>query len=114
MHKHRRELTYLGIFLAGIAVGVLRPFAPALDMLGHRVLAVLIWVTGLWILEPFGLSVGASSCCLFALMLLAGLPAGTVFSGFTQTSVWTMVPALFFGYALKKTGLGQPCRTPCC
>ena len=107
MHKHRRELAYLGIFLAGIAVGALRPFAPALDMLGHRVLAVLIWVTGLWILEPFGLSVGASSCCLFALMLLAGLPAGTVFSGFTQTSVWTMVPALFFGYALKKTGLGQ-------
>ena len=58
---------------------IISPLAPALDVLGHRVLSALIWVTGLWILEPFGLSVGASSSCLFALMLLVGLPAETVF-----------------------------------
>jgi anion transporter len=107
MRKHRKELAYLGIFLLGVVIGALKPFAPALDALGHRVLSVLIWVTGLWILEPFGLSVGASACFLFALMLLAGLPAEAVFSGFTQASVWTMLPALFFGYALNKTGLGK-------
>ncbi|MGN0981030.1 MAG: SLC13 family permease [Candidatus Avoscillospira sp.] len=107
MRKHWKELAFLGLLLAGLALGSRAPFTPALSVLGHRVLMVLIWTTGLWILEPFGISFGASSCCMFALLLLAGVPTAAVFSGFTQSSVWTMIPALFFGFALKKTGLGK-------
>lgn len=107
MRKHWKELVFLGPLLAGLALGCLTPFTPELSSLGHRVLMILIWTTGLWILEPFGISFGASSCCMFALLLLAGVPTSSVFSGFTQSSVWTMIPALFFGFALKKTGLGK-------
>jgi anion transporter len=39
--------------------------------------------------------------------LLIGLDSGVVFSGFTQTALWTLVPAFFFGYTLQKTGLGK-------
>ncbi len=107
MRRHYREFAFAFVFLSSIAIGLLRPFSPELDVLGHSTLAVLICTTGLWIFEPFGLSVGISSCCMFALTLLVGLPTETVFSGFSQTSVWTMIPTLFFGYVLKKTGLGK-------
>jgi di/tricarboxylate transporter len=35
------------------------------------------------------------------------MPASTVFSGFTHTAIWTLVAALYFGFVLKKTGLGH-------
>jgi anion transporter len=41
----------------------------------------------------------------FALAL--GLKPAIVFSGFTQSAIWTLVPALFFGFTLQKTGLGK-------
>ena len=107
MKKHWRVITY-GLFAtAGIMLMCFLPFRPSLDIRGHRALTGMLLTTGLWILEPCGISVGAASCFMFAYMLASGLPAGVVFAGFSQSSVWTMVPALFFGYALQKTGLGK-------
>ena len=107
MKQRWHEMVYVLFVLAGAAVVLLRPFSPALDSLGHYALAGMILTTGLWVLEPFHISVGVGSCLLFASMLAVGVPARVVFSGFTQSAVWTMIPALFFGYALKKTGLGK-------
>lgn len=97
------------IVLSFIAVvfAVFSPFSPDLGKQAHWVISILIIATSFWVFEPFGLSMGATSCLMMGLLLLLGIPSSSVFSGFTQTSVWTMIPALFFGYALKKTGLGK-------
>ncbi|MGI6119528.1 MAG: hypothetical protein ACOYIB_02985, partial [Desulfosporosinus sp.] len=35
------------------------------------------------------------------------MPPATVFSGFTSPALWTLIPALFLGFVLAKTGLGK-------
>ena len=107
MKKHWREIFYGFFIIAGGMILILQPFRSALDERGHRALMGMLLTTGLWILEPCNISCGIASCFLFAYMLALGLPADVVFSGFVQSSVWTMVPALFFGFALQKTGLGK-------
>jgi len=39
--------------------------------------------------------------------LVAGIPSSAVFSGYTGSAIWTLIPALFFGFVLQKTGLGK-------
>jgi anion transporter len=61
----------------------------------------------LWIRRPFGLPYSISTLIFFAALMAIGTPAATVFSGYATASFWTLVPALFFGFALMKTGLGK-------
>ena len=98
--------SFVLIAFATMAI-VLLPVFSSLDDVARFSLVVLIAATVFWIFRPFGISIGSTSCLLLALFLLCGIPEGIVFSGFTKSSVWTMIPALFFGYALKKTGLGR-------
>jgi len=94
------------ILLASAAVMLARPFH-ALDNTAHFMLGGILLTLCIWIFKPFGLSyaVGGLFLALYALVL--GLPTGVVFSGFTQSALWTLIPAFFFGYALQKTGLGK-------
>ncbi|MDR0489801.1 MAG: anion permease, partial [Oscillospiraceae bacterium] len=71
-------------------------------MLGGIIIALSIWI-----FKPFNLSYSAGGLFLACFALAIGLKPGVVFSGFTQSSIWTLVPALFFGYTLQKTGLGK-------
>jgi di/tricarboxylate transporter len=49
----------------------------------------------------------ASGAILLAGGLLYKLPLDVVTTGYTSSAVWVLVPALFFGFALMKTGLGK-------
>lgn len=105
-----KRLAFLGLILIlviGLFIGLSSPFQPMLDRTGHLSLMMLIITVGLWIFKPFGLSFGASSGLLMAGLLAFGVPASAVFSGFSGGAIWTLIPALFFGYALAKTGLGR-------
>ena len=39
--------------------------------------------------------------------VIAGVPMSVAFSGYSSAGFWTLVPALFFGFALAQTGLGK-------
>ena len=39
--------------------------------------------------------------------LLLKVPLDVVIKGYTSPAVWVLIPALFYGFALMKTGLGK-------
>lgn len=97
-----------GIFtLLGLIIGISMPFQPELSSLGHHVLMILLITIGFWIFKPAGISFTASGALFMGALLAMGLKPTQVFSGFTSSAVWTLIPALFFGFVLSKTGLGK-------
>ena len=82
-------------------------FSPNLDFKGHLTLMMMMITICLWIFRPFGLPFSVSGGFLMAGLLTIGVPAANVFAGFSGNAVWTLIPALFFGFALSKTGLGK-------
>lgn len=101
-------LKYLGFGLTvagGLALMLLRP--AALSASAQLLLGGVVIVLGLWIFRPFSLPLSVGGFALAGFALAIGLPAEMVFSGMTQSAVWTLVGALFFGCALQKTGLGR-------
>lgn len=107
MSKTVRHAGGLLFLVLGLAVGLTQMFQPALDSRGHLTLMMLIITIGLWIFKPFNLPFSVSGGLFMASLLAFGVPAGNVFSGFSGTAVWSLIPALFFGFALAKTGLGK-------
>ncbi|MCL2070280.1 MAG: SLC13 family permease [Treponema sp.] len=83
------------------------PFSPGLEPRGHLMLGAVLISIGIWVIKPFGLPYSMGALFLAAFGLIAGLRPGIVFSGFAESAVWTLVPALFFGTVLRKTGLGK-------
>ena len=106
MRRKWRELGFILFLPFEIALGIFKPFLPNLSPLGHWIIVSVLITTTIWILEPFGISLGVGGIAFMAMALILGVPAEDVFSGFTQSAIWTLVPALFFGVALQKTGLG--------
>jgi len=103
----KRLIGLILFVIIGLVIAIARPFAPELSPIGHLVLMALITTVGLWIFATkwVPLSVGAA----FIMMVLTaiGLKPSSVFSGFTNSAIWILIPALFFGFALNKTGLGR-------
>jgi len=83
-----------------------RPIAD-LDDTGHIMLGGIILALCIWIFKPFKLTYAIGGLVLALVGLFVNLPPTVIFSGFTQTALWTLVPAFFFGYTLQKTGLGR-------
>jgi len=104
------KVSYIGsVLLALLAVIVmaLKPFNAALNGNAHLMLGGIIIALSIWIFKPFDLSYSAGGLFLAFFALALGLKPAVVFSGFTQSALWTLVPALFFGFTLQKTGLGK-------
>ena len=103
------KVSYLGagLFAAVAAIiMIIRPIAD-LDDKGHIMLGGMIIALCIWIFKPFKLTYAIGGLVLALFGLLIKLDATVIFSGFTQTALWTLVPAFFFGYTLQKTGLGR-------
>jgi len=107
MNRKAGIIGFLFFFIIGLIVLFSKSFQPALDDKGHYVVSILIMTIGLWIFRPFGIPLSVSGAFFMAGMLAVGIPVGAVFSGFSTSAVWTLIPALFFGFALAKTGLGM-------
>ena len=95
------------VFIGCIAMAVTMPLQAELGVQGQWALIGIVLTLGIWIFRPFGLPFSAGALFFAAFMLSIGMPASTVFSGFTHTAIWTLVAALYFGFVLKKTGLGH-------
>jgi len=92
--------------LIAIIIIALRPFDD-LDNPAHIMLAGIIIALCIWIFKPLKLTYAIGGLVLALFGLLVELPPAVIFSGFTQTALWTLIPAFFFGYTLQKTGLGR-------
>ncbi|MDR3296315.1 MAG: anion permease, partial [Clostridiales Family XIII bacterium] len=103
-------MKYIGFVLVaavGVWIGFSGIFSSDLSAAGHHAMMILILTVALWIFKPFGMPLSIGGVFMAALLLIAGFPASTVFSGFAGNALWTLIPALFFGFALRKTGLGR-------
>jgi len=104
------NVSYIGtglLVLIALIIMITKPFSASLNDSAQLMLGGILITLSIWIFKPFNLpySVGGLFLAFFALAL--GLTPAVVFSGFTQSAIWTLVPALFFGYVLQKTGLGK-------
>ena len=103
-------ISYAGsaaVLILCIILVAARPLEEQLGSQGQWALIGIILTLGIWIFRPFGLPFSAGAFFFAAYMLVIGFPAAIVFAGFTHTAIWTLVAALYFGFVLKKTGLGQ-------
>ena len=104
--KHQRVFGTFIFVLCALLLGVLRPFH-GLSHQGHYVCSTLIIALSLWIFRPGNVPFLAGAAVLISGALLFGLPLQVVTSGFTSSGVWVLIPALYLGYALARTGLGK-------
>ncbi len=75
---------------------------------GHLVLAGILAALPLWILRPGGLPRSVGGFLMLGIFLFTGWHPSNVADGFTAyTFVWVLIAAMFYGFALVKTGLGK-------
>jgi len=98
--------TGLLVLLAAIVMAA-KPFSANLNDTAQLMLGGIIISLSIWIFKPFNLSYSSGGLFLAFFALALGLKPAVVFSGFTQSAIWTLIPALFFGFTLQKTGLGK-------
>jgi anion transporter len=102
--------------LVAIAVGLGVAWAPTPAGLTHRaqiVLAILAFTVVMWAAEV--MNNGVTSILMMALMIASGVrPLGVVngtvtgaFSGFADPAFWILLTVLYYGFAMKKTGLAE-------
>jgi anion transporter len=109
-YMQKIKAPYVGsglLTLAAVAIMAGKPFSASLSGTAQLMLGGIMVALSIWIFKPFRLSYSAGGLFLAFFSLALGLRPAVVFSGFTQSSIWTLIPALFFGFTLQKTGLGK-------
>ncbi len=101
------DMLFLVMLAFALYVGLAKPWVPALSAQAHLVLLALVITIGLWIFKPLNMPNSVSGFFFLMFTLAIKVPAANVFSGFTSSALWTLIPALFFGFVLIKTGLGK-------
>lgn len=102
----RKLILTVIVIIAGIIIAVSQPFA-GLDKTGHIMLGTVVAALATWIFQPAAGSFTVGGVILLLGGSLAGLPMADLASGFSSPSLWLLIPAMFLGYALLKTGLGK-------
>lgn len=106
MFKYSKILGVIAFALIGLIVGTFQPLT-GLASQGHFVLGTVIGALGFWIFRPGGLPFAAGCSLILGGGLIFGLRYDVVASGFVSSAVWVLIPALYFGFVLQKTGLGK-------
>lgn len=101
------DVCFILMLIIALYVALAKPWVPQLTPQGHLVLFALIITIGLWIFKPLNMPNSVSGMFFLLFTLALKIPAASVFSGFTSSALWTLIPALFFGFVLIKTGLGK-------
>ena len=91
---------------AGLVIAVIKPF-DGMDSTGNIMLGTVVAALATWIFRPAGgtFIVGAAVVLLGG--SFAGLPMTDLAVGFASAPLWLMIPAMFMGAALLKTGLAR-------
>lgn len=100
-----RTLIWLGIAVAaGLTVSLL-PTPSNLSPIAQRVLGILVFSAIMWAAQV--LNNGVTAVLMMGLLILAGVKPPLALSGFSGGPYWILVAVLFYGCAMKKTGLAQ-------
>jgi anion transporter len=100
-------MRWLGLAIA-IAIGLaimMMPTPAGLTPTGQRVLAIIAFTVALWVFQV--LNNGIAAILMMALMIAAGVKPPDALSGFSAGSWWILTAVLFYGCAMKNTGLAQ-------
>ncbi len=103
------DLKKAGIIAAVVIAAMIwlvKPFE-GLSPQGNGMIAVTFAGLAFWIFKPATLPYLAGGGIMIAGGLLLGLPLDVVTKGYTSAAIWVLIPALYFGFALAKTGLGK-------
>jgi len=101
------NMKWLGLGIA-IIVGLvilLMPQPAGLTPAGQRVLAITAFTVVLWVFQV--VNNGIAAILMMALMMVGGIRPPDALSGFSQPSWWILAAVLFYGCAMKNTGLAQ-------
>jgi len=94
--------------IVGVAIGGIIAALPTPQGLSHNaqlVLAITAFTVVLWAAQV--MNSGVASVLMMALLIVIGVPVPRVFSGFGGGAFWTLLAVLFYGFAMKKTGLAE-------
>jgi DASS family divalent anion:Na+ symporter len=100
-------MKWIGLAIA-IALGLailLMPTPAGLTVTGQRVLAITAFTVCLWVFQV--VNNGIAAILMMALMIPAGVKPPDALSGFSGGSWWILVSVLFYGCAMRSTGLAQ-------
>ncbi len=95
----------LGIAIILGLVILMMPQPAGLTPAGQRVLAITAFTVALWVFQV--INNGIAAILMMALMIVAGIRPPDALSGFSQPSWWILTAVLFYGCAMKNTGLAQ-------
>lgn len=97
----------LGV-IAGVFVAATIKLLPAigqLDATGQSALAIIALAVVFWATDV--LNAGITALLALGLLMIAGVPSSIALSGYATGAFWILVPVLFFGTAMEKTGLAR-------
>ena len=100
-----RTFIWLGVAAAAGLSVVLLPAPPQLSTVAQRVLGILVFTAIMWAAQV--LNNGVTSVLMMGLLMVAGVRPPLALSGFSGGAYWVLVVVLFYGCAMKKTGLAQ-------
>jgi anion transporter len=104
--KHKVKWTWL---IIAIVVGVVVAAMPTPQGLTHNAQLVLAIVAGaiiLWAAEV--MNNGVASILMMALLIaVAKVPPPRALSGYADPAFWTLLAVLYYGFAMRKTGLAE-------
>jgi anion transporter len=89
---------------AGVAIVAL-PTPHGLSRIAQLVLGITAFTAVLWASQV--INNGIASILMMGLLMLAGVRVPLVLSGFGGGSFWVLLTVLFYGFAMKKTGLAE-------
>ena len=98
---------WIGLGLA-IAFGLVIAVLPGFAGLSHRaqlVLAITAFSATMWAFQV--INNGITSVMMMGLLVIAGIRPPLALSGFGGPPFWVLVTVLFYGFAMKKTGLAE-------
>jgi di/tricarboxylate transporter len=98
-------MKWFGLGLA-IVIGLIimmMPTPAGLTPVGQKVLAITAFTVVLWVFQV--INNGIAAILMMALMIPAGVRVPDALSGFSQGSWWILAAVLFYGCAMKSTGL---------
>jgi anion transporter len=96
------------IVAIAVAVGlaiVALPTPHGLSRIAQLVLGITAFTAVIWASQV--INTGIASILMMGLLLLAGVRVPLVLSGFGGGAFWVLLTVLFYGFAMKKTGLAE-------
>ena len=101
------KIKWIPLFIS-IAVGLAIFFAPTptgLTRIAQVVLAITAFTAVVWATQV--INSGLASILMMGLLMLAGVKVPLVLSGYGGGAFWVLLTVLFYGFAMKKTGLAE-------